>query len=100
MIYLFLIDVLIYNVTTCNIPLFLILLPSQKTFKIPFIIFLFLSFFEYHYVLLLVIIFTIYSINKIINKYFQDNIKLYLVELFLDYSTYFILIYWFKSIIL
>ena len=99
MIYLFLLDLLVYNVTTYNIPLFLLLLPMQKTFKIPLIIFLFLSFFEYRYLLLLIIIFIIYCICKILDKHLQDNTFTYLIKLTCIYSLYFILIYLVKLIL-
>lgn len=100
MIYLFLLDLLIYNVTTYNVPLFLLLLPTQKTFKIPFIIFMFLTFFEYRYILLLLITFIIYSINKLLNKHLQDNTLTYILKLSCTYISYFALIYLVKYLLL
>ena len=100
MIYLFLLDLLMYNITTYNIPLFLLLLPTQKTFKIPFIIFLLLAFFEYKYLLLLLIIFIIYSINKLLNKHLQDNTLIYILKLSCTYISYFVLTYLVKYLLL
>lgn len=92
MIYLFLLDILIYNTTAYNIPLFLALLPSQKNFKVPLIIFLILSFFEYRYLLLLLIVYIIFIINKQLNKRIQNNNKTYMIKLSIDYFLYFLLV--------
>lgn len=99
MIYLFLLDILIYNVTPYNIPLFLILLPNQRNLKVPLIIILILSFFEYRFLLFLIIIYLIFFINKVLNKHFIDNNKLYYIELILDYFLFFTLTNLFKFFI-
>lgn len=99
MTYLFLLDIFIYNVTPYNIPLFLIILPYQKNFKTILIFMSILTFFEYRYILLMLIIYLIYSLNKILNKHLQNSNKLYLIELIIDYSLYFILVNIVKQII-
>ena len=91
MIGLFLLDILIYNVTPYNIPLFLLALPQQKSFKLTLVLFLILSFFEYRYLVMLAIIFFVYICNKKLNKYMSNNSLNYIIELIIDYAIYFLL---------
>ena len=56
MIILFLLDVLVYNLTSYNIPLFIIGLPFAKKLKIPIIFFVLLILIDYRYIITFVVV--------------------------------------------
>ena len=91
MIPLFIIDVLVYNVTTYNFPLIIFSLPNLKSFKVSLIIFLALAALEYRYLFLMAIMLVIYLVNKLINKELRSTNLTYYILLIIDYVIYFLL---------
>ena len=90
MIYLIILDYIISSITKYNLHLFLILLPKLKDIKYIYFYLLILSFFEYRYLLNIVLIFIICFFIKMVYKRFKQT---RLVYMFLVVFTYLIYVF-------
>ena len=68
MIILFILDLLIYNITSFNIPLYLVGLPYVKNLNVVIVFFLILIFFKWQYIFILLLSIILYFLDGFIYK--------------------------------
>ena len=99
MISLLILDIMLSNLTIYNLHLFILGIPKLKSFAILFLFFILLSFFEYHYLFNLLIIFLLYLLNRYLNKRVRLSPVTYFIEVLLYYAIYLLSVYGIMSIV-
>lgn len=89
MIYFILIDILLYSITTYKIPTIILGIPLVKDYKSLYVYLIILSFFEWKYILMLLIIYIIILINKFITKRYNINLIIYILLILLYYFLFY-----------
>ena len=92
MIILFILDVLIYSVTSINIPLILFLFPFKKNILNIIIISIVLLLIDLHYWAFIITLITIYLINLVLKKEMRFNVYTYYILLVIDYLLYYLFV--------
>lgn len=90
MIILFLLDILIYSVTSINIPLIIFLLPFEKNIFNIILISIVLILIDIHYWMLIVIILILFMLNYVLKRQFRLTIYTYFILLIFDFMFYYL----------
>lgn len=87
-IVLIVLDLLMYNFTPYNMHLVVLSIPALNNFVSILIYFLILSFFDYHYLFNLFVLFILYKVNRKVRSIFGNTATVYVLELIFTYVIY------------
>lgn len=85
---LIVLDILIGNLTPYTINAVIIGIPMTKSFTPLLLYFLFMAFYDYRYLLNLLIIYLLFLLNKKMNRIFNDDPIIFVVKTVLFYFIY------------
>ena len=86
----FILDIFIYNLTSYNIPLFLMGIPYIKKYNYLIIYFLILIFFKWQYLFMLILSMFLFFMNKYLSKTFYFK-HIDFLCIIINYIIYFII---------
>lgn len=93
------VDFFVYSLTFYKTHFVVLAIPYAKNFYPFFIYFLILSFYDYHFLWNLLIVYLLYKVDRFLNERLRDTLSVGVAKILLYYTIYFLLLGIIKKIL-